>query len=377
MVREWETSMKRWEADSAVPGLGVMVLPSGVRTWYLRFREPGGKQQTHKIGRDGIVNKTIARQEAHKLLGEVAKGNAPATARKQRLLAPTVAQLQARMEKEHYATLRPKTVSNYEQIWRLHITPQIGARRVPEVTRAQVVDLLSKVAPIQRNRVLQCLKAAFTMAEVWDIRPEGTNPCRKIEKTAERIRERYLSDEERQRLIAALDAMATTPLRWRFTQLIKLLMLTGCRVGEICRGRWDWFDEKAGLLVIPAEGHKTGQQTGKDRVVHMPPAAILIMRELRLKSNTQWIIAGDGDGHLVGYQKLWLELMTVAKIKGMKVHDLRHNFASVAITKANLTLPQVGSLLGHASPTTTARYAHLVDEGARAMARNVADQLGL
>lgn len=369
--------MKRWEADSNVPGLGVMVLPSGVRTWYLRFREPGGKQQTHKIGRDGIVNKTIARQEAHKILAEVAKGHAPATARKQRLLAPTMVQLQARMEKEHYATLRAKTASNYEQIWRLHITPAIGSRRVPEITRAQVVELLSKVAPIQRNRVLQCLKAAFTMAEVWGIRPEGTSPCRKIEKTTERIRKRYLSDEERQRLVAALDAIATTPLRWRFAQLIKLLMLTGCRVGEICRGRWEWFDEKAGLLVIPAEGHKTGQQTGKDRVVHLPPAAILIMRELRLKSNTEWIIAGDGDGHLVGYQKLWIELVGAAKITGLKVHDLRHNFASVAITKAGLTLTQVGSLLGHASPSTTARYAHLVDEGARDMARSVADQLGL
>lgn len=191
------------------------------------------------------------------------------------------------------------------------------------------------------------------------------------------MRERYLSDEERERLVAALDAMATTPLRWRFTQLIKLLMLTGCRVGEVCRGRWEWVDEQAAVIVIPAERHKTGKQTGKKRVVHAPPAAIHILRELRLKSNSDWIIAGEGDGPLVGYPKLWNELKKKAGIQDLKVHDLRHNWASVAITKAGLTLPQVGSLLGHASPVTTARYAHLVDYGARSMAKSVADQLGL
>lgn len=211
---------------------------------------------------------------------------------------------------------------------------------------------------------------------VWQLRPEGTNPCKKIEKLQERSRKRYLSDEERERLIAALDAMATTPLRWRFAQLIRLLMLTGCRVGEICRGRWEWVNEKAAVIVVPAQRHKTGEKTGKDRVVHVPPAAIRILRELRLKSNSDWIIAGDGDGHLVGYQKLWNELMTLAKIKNLKVHDLRHDYASVALTKVGLTLPQVGKLLGHASPVTTDRYAHLIDQGAKEMAKSVAAKLG-
>lgn len=367
--------MKRWEADSSVPGLGVMVLPSGVRTWYLRYREPSGKQQTQKLGRDGVINKTIARREAMKILAEVAKGNAPATERRKARNAPTIADLKARMERDHYAKLRPGTAANYEQIWRLHIIPTIGDKKIEEVQRRDVIELLAKLSPIRRNRTLQCLRAAFNMAEIWQLRSEGTNPCRKIEKAPERIRNRYLSDVERDRMIAALNEMATTPLRWRFTQLIRLLMLTGCRVGEICRGKWEWFDENTGLLVVPAANHKTGDQTGEDRIVHVPPAAVRILRELRLKSNTQWIIAGDGDGHLIGYQKLWSELVKRAEIKNLKVHDLRHNFASVAITKAKLTLPQVGHLLGHACPSTTARYAHLIDDGARRMAAEVANQV--
>jgi integrase len=354
-----------------------MVLPSGVRTWYLRYREPDGKQQTQKIGRDGIINKTIARKQAVQILAEVAKGNAPATARKQRLNAPKMIELQARMEKEHYATLRQKTASNYEQIWRLHVAPTLGSSRVRDVTREQVIQMLSKLAPVQRNRVLQCLKAAFTMAEVWGLRPEGTNPCRKISKTPERIRTRYLADPERARLLASLDAMGTTPLRWRFAQLVRLLMLTGCRVGEICRGRWEWLDDDFRLMVIPAERHKTGERTGEQRVVHVPPAAARILKELRQQSHSPWIIAGDGEKHLVGYQKLWLELLRTAKIDNLKVHDLRHNFASVALTKAGLTLPQVGSLLGHASPSTTKRYAHLIDEGAQRMVADVAGKIGL
>ena len=369
--------MSQWEADSSVPGLGVMVLPSGTRTWYVRYREQSGKQRTKKLGRADVLNRAAARREALKLLAEVAQGRAPVSAREAARRSPVVADLLELMEKRHYGDLRHSTRRGYRVIWRLHILPAIGQKAVAEVQRKDVLALLDPLRPLLRNRVLQCLKAAFTMAEIWQLRPEGSNPCRKVSKAQEVIRERYLSDEERERLVAALDAMATTPLRWRFTQMIKLLMLTGCRVGEICRGRWEWVDEDAAVMAIPAERHKTGRQTGKKRVVHVPPAAVRILRELRLKSNAEWIIAGDGDGPLVGYPKLWYELLRRAGIENLKVHDLRHNFASVAITKAGLTLPQVGSLLGHASPVTTARYAHLIDAGAKDMAASVADQLGL
>lgn len=365
--------MKQWEADNSVPGLGVLILESGVRTWYLRYRELGGRQRTQKIGRADVINRAAARREAIKLLSEVAQGRAP----QKPVQSPTVADLAALMEQRHYVKLRGTTAKAYKRMWKLHILPDIGRRPVTEVERREVLELLDGLPPIMHNRVLQCVRAAFNKAELWQLRQEGSNPCSKIEKLPERIRKRYLSDEERKRLIAALDAMATTPLRWRFAQLVRLLMLTGCRVGEICRGRWEWIDEKAAVMVIPVERHKTGQQTGEERVVHVPPAAVRILKELRLKSNSPWIIAGEADSHLVGYQKLWNELMTLAKIKNLRVHDLRHNFASVAITKSGLTLPQVGRLLGHASPVTTSRYAHLVDEGAQDMAKSVADQLGL
>jgi len=371
-----EARMKReWKPDTKVTGLGLLVLPSGVETWYLRYREPSGKQQHHKIGRADVLNRTLAREEAHKILAAVARGHAPTSARQELRRGPDMADLYQRLLAEHYPKLRLRTVQGYQSIWAVHIIPTLGRHKVQTVTSADVMRLLSRIRPIQANRTLAVLRKAFNLAILWGMRAD--NPCAKVPSNTERKRRRYLSNEERQRLVAALDAIATTPLRWRFAQLVRLLMLTGCRVGEICRGRWEWVNEQAGLMVIPPDSHKTGEKVGHERVVHIPPAGILILRELRLKSNTQWIIAGDGDGHLVGYQKLWEELMRIAEIKNLRPHDLRHNWASVAITKAGLTLPQVGSLLGHASPLTTSRYAHLLEDGAHAMAGAVADQLGL
>jgi integrase len=367
--------VREWIADSKVTGLGILRLPSGVETWYLRYREPTGKQQHHRIGRVGVIGRTLAREEAYKLLAAVARGQAPTSARQELRRGPSMADLCQRLQAEHYPKLRASTRAGYRSIWDVHIIPAWGAAKVRSITTAQVMQLLRNISHTQANRTLAVLRKAFNLAMLWGLC--DANPCAKIPSNGERKRQRYLSNEERDRLVAALDAIATTPLRWRFAQLVRLLMLTGCRVGEICRGRWEWVDEQAAVMVIPAEGHKTGGQTGKKRVVHLPPAAVRILRELRLRSNTEWIIAGDRSSHLVGYQKLWEELMRMAQIDGLLVHDLRHHFASVALTRAGLTLPQVGGLLGHASPLTTSRYAHLIEDGAKDMARSVADQLGL
>jgi hypothetical protein len=134
---------KQWIPDRKVPGLGLMVLPSGVRTYYLRYREPSGKQQTHKIGRAEVVNITAAREEAHKILAAVARGDAPTSARQQLRRAPTVAQLLDRIKVEHWRKLRPGSVVNNELIWRRHLLPVFGAMRVHEVQQRHVAGLVS------------------------------------------------------------------------------------------------------------------------------------------------------------------------------------------------------------------------------------------
>lgn len=368
--------VREWIADSKVPGLGILQLPSGVRTWYLRYREPGGKQQHHRIGRADVVSRTLAREEAHKLLAAVATGQAPTSARQERRRAPTIAQLLERIKREHWPRLRPGTVANNELIWRLHLLPVFGSTKVVELQRRQVIawfNVHSADRPTRANRSLEVLSKAMSLAELWELRPQGTNPCSGVIANIERKRRRYLSRDELQRLLTALDQLPAAGIRWRFGQMVRLLLFTGCRVREIMCARWCWLDEGAARLTLPPEAHKTGGD-GSERVVHLPPAAMAILRRLRCETNSEWIIAGDGNGPLVSYWRMWSQLIAAAGIQNLRIHDLRHNYASLAIS-AGLTLPQIGGLLGHASPQTTQRYAHLIDESAAAAAALVAGQI--
>lgn len=361
--------VREWMADTKIPGLGILRLPSGVETWYLRFREPSGKQQHHRIGRTTVVSRTLAREEAHKLLAAVAKGQAPTSQRQELRRGPSVADLHKRLEAEHYGKLRAKTRAGYKSIWDCHIIPKLGTTKVQMVTSAQVMELVSAVGGTQANRTLAVLRKAMNLAILWGMRSD--NPCAKVPGNGERKRRRYLTREELQRLLKALDGFGEAGVRWRFAQLIRLLLLTGCRVSEIKDARWEWL--QGSVLRVPPEAHKTGED-GHPRLVHLTPAAMAILQQLRSASNSEWVIQGDGDHPLVGYHKLWEELCVTAKLTDLVVHDLRHSYASVAVS-AGLTLKQIGGLLGHASPLTTDRYAHLVEEAAAAAAAKVIAQM--
>ena len=364
--------MKReWQADRKISGLGLMLLPTGVRTYYVRYREPSGKQQTHKIGRAEVVSLTMAREEAIKILAAVAKGEAPGTDKQLLRQGKTLTELSDMVTTKHYATrVRASSAKGYEILWRRHILPRIGSEKVATLQAIQVIDMLEELPRGQQNRALAVLRKAMNLAELWGIRPKGTNPCKGIQANSERKRRRYLTREELKRLLAALDTFAEAGVRWRFAQLVRLLLVTGCRVREVMCARWEWVDLEAAVLVVPADAHKTGQD-GSERKIHLPPAACLILRELRRRSNTEWLIGGDDDGHLIGYWRMWDALLEQAGITNLRIHDLRHNFASLGVS-AGLSLPQIGGLLGHASPQTTQRYAHLIDEAAAAAAAKVA-----
>lgn len=364
---------KQWLADKQIAGLGILALPSGVKTWYLRYREPSGKQQTQKLGSAGIITVRVAREEAHKILAAVARGEAPGTTRKLLGKGPTVADLYQRVAETHYPKLRPASVIGYNVLWRKHMLPAIGSEKVATLGSAQVMRMIEKLPRIQANRSLAVLRKALNLAELWEMRPRGSNPCRGVPSNAERKRERYLTEDELARLLDACEEFAVTPLRWRFTQLIKLLLFTGARRDEIRAARWDWVDERTGQLVIPADHHKTGSD-GHRRTIYLSPPAMRVLRDLRKQARNGWIIAGQDDGPLVGVGKMWAQLLEIAGIKNLRVHDLRHSYASFA-NDAGLSLPQIGGLLGHKSPITTARYLHLRNKTAAQIAAKVSAQI--
>ena len=318
--------MRQWEADGRVPGLGQLVLPSGVRTWYLRFRDGTGKQRFQKLARADRMNRTVAREQALQILGDLARGTHQPPA-----ASTTMAELLVLLETRHYSKLRPGTSKNYRGFWKLYVIPYVGNRKVASIQRQDILQLLALIAPVQANRTLQMLKAAFNHAELWGIRAENSNPCRRVPRHAEHSRRRYLTQQEVGQLLAACNQLQGSPVQWRFTQLVRLLLFTGARLNEIKAARWEWFDSAAAVLVIPPESHKTGGN-GHSRMIHLSAAAMQVLLELQAHARSQWIIQGESDAPLVGYHKLWQRLLRMAGISNLRIHDLRHSYASMAVS---------------------------------------------
>jgi integrase len=229
--------------------------------------------------------------------------------------------------------------------------------KVAEVTFSDVDDLHRKItkrgATYHANRVLALLSKMFNLSIRWGWRTD--NPAKGIERNQEQKRNRYLSADELVRLTVALaehhDQQAAN--------IIRLLLLTGARRGEVQAARWEQFDLKAGIRVKP--GSTTKQKT-EHRVPLSAPARQLL-RELweNASLDAEYVFPGRSDGHRIEIKADWAALCKAAGITGARIHDLRHTYASL-LASAGLSLPIIGALLGHTQPATTARYAHLLDD---------------
>ena len=193
----------------------------------------------------------------------------------------------------------------------------------------------------------------MNLAEAWGLRAEGNNPCRHVKKYPENRRERYLSREELQKLGAALDDAKRRETESPYvTAAIALLAFTGARLSEILTLRWEDVDLKGGALRLPDS--KTGAKP-----IYLNDAAVRVLRSVPVMAGNPFVIAGKKRGaRLVNLQKPWRRIRAAAGLHDVRIHDLRHSFASVGAA-AGMSLPVIGKLLGHTQPATTARYAHL------------------
>lgn len=365
-------------SDSLVPGLTLLVLPSGVRTYYLRHRVDG-RQRELKLGSPAELSPDQARALARDALARVREGGDPVEERRQRREAPTIEELAARHLQAHAS--RKRSGRNDEILWRRHLLPAFGRLKVTALTRERVREWHAahpKMATA--NRALEVLGVAMGLAEEWGWRPASTNPVRGVKAHPERARRRYLTADELGRLRNTLDQWEEAgplAIRWRFAQLVRLLLLTGARLREVMCAEWSWIDWQRSVLLVPAERGKTGAAE-----VQLSQRAVAILRELQqadaaMGGECRAVIAGaDRTGPLVGYRRMWQALCGEAEIEGLRIHDLRHSFASYALS-AGHTLGVVGQLLGHRSTQTTSRYAHLITETAQAAVARVSDDLGV
>ena len=353
--------------DAEVNGFGVRVLPSGRRSYLVQYRA-GGRTRRIAIGQHGAVTVEQARKRAKELLGSVAAGQNPAEVIAQHRGAPTVASVGARFLREHVALrLKETSAREYERALRLFINPAMGNHKIVDVTRADISKLHHGLRgkPYQANRVLQVLSKLFNLCEVWGLRPDGSNPCRHVPKYREEKRERFLSGPELRRLGQTLAELEASGLETvHVVGAFRLLILTGCRLSEIQTLRWSYVSARH--LELPDS--KTGR-----RRIPLPPAAQEVLAALPRDAGNPFVICGAVEGqHVTDLQKPWRRIRAAAGLGDVRIHDLRHTYASNAVANG-MPIQMVGKLLGHTQIQTTMRYAHLADDPVlRAAERNSA-----
>jgi integrase len=213
--------------------------------------------------------------------------------------------------------------------------------------------------PRAANYALAILSKIMSWAERHEFRPRNTNPCRGVQRYSESKRERFLQPDELARLGAALDHAATNNLAGPFAlAALRLLILTGARLSEILTLEWSFIDLGRKMIFLPDS--KTGQKP-----VSLNDDAAAVLASLPRLANNPYVIVGNRTGaHLVNLQKPWQTVRKLAGLEGVRIHDLRHTFASVAVASGG-SLPEIGRQLGHSQPQTTQRYAHLADDPVR------------
>ena len=239
--------------DSDLKGFGLKVTPAGNKVYILQYRKGGRGTPTKRvtIGRHGALTPEQARKEAARLSGAVAGGADPAAVRAAEKTAPTVAAFAERFLSEHVATkTKSSTAIEYRRLIEIYVLPAIGRKPMRDVSRADISRLHhdQRTKPYAANRALAVLSKMFTLAEKWGDREDGSNPCRHVERYAERKRERMLSADEFGRLADALKAPGRSPY---VVAAIKLLVFTGARLSEILTLQWAWIDFERGEARLP------------------------------------------------------------------------------------------------------------------------------
>lgn len=400
--------------DSELMGFGVRVAASGRRTYFIYGRTTGGRQVKLKVGVHGAVTADKARENASIELGKLAAGLDPAQERREakqaeraQLAAPTVTALAGEYLAAH-AEVHKRTAADDRATIDKIILPRLGTRKVAEVTHTDLEALHRdmRATPYRANRVLALLSKMFNLAVRWGMRAD--NPVKGVERYQEHRRERYLRPDEIARLAAVLAGHSNRSS----ADAVRMLLLTGARRGAVLGATWDQIDFDAGVWT--KLGARTKQKTAHR--IPLSPAALQLLVEIRnaaeekakearkramIAKPSPFIFPGkERDRPLTDIKHFWASVCEDAEIgerivkrtrdgkvvknrKGepvtvwrttVRLHDLRHTYASL-LASAGLSLPIIGQLLGHTQPSTTARYAHLMDNPLRQATTAVAAKL--
>lgn len=349
--------------DTDITGFAVRVMApskdesSGTRAFLMNYRVKGtGRERRMTIGKYGDWSVAAAREEAKDLRQRIDRGEDPMGDRHTARKAPTVADLCDRYLEEHLPRKRPSSQAEDRAMIGKIIVPKLGKLKVADVRHADIDALHRKLkaTPYRANRVAALLSKIFNLAIKWEYRPD--NPVKGLERYQEQRRKRYLSPAELQRLTAALAKHSNQAS----ANVVRLLLLTGARRGEVLGATWDQFDLEAGTWIKPSS-------MTKQKMTHEVPLsapALQLLAEMQDKADGPHLFPGKPGEPQAGLKKFWTAICKRAEIKNCRIHDLRHSYASL-LASAGVGLLTIGRLLGHTQASTTDRYAHLSDDPLR------------
>lgn len=384
--------------DTEAKGFGLRVKPSGARSFVLSYYAPGLHQTRRRltIGAFGPMTVEEARKQALELLARVGSGEDPAmeAAEERRTIRDeTIRALFPAYLYEGIDLRRASTLGYYESLGRLYILPALGDLPVARVTMKDVTTLHRSLRDkkVTANRVVQLLRGFFYWLQRSGLQ-SGANPAKEIERYAEKSRERFLTVEEMGRLgealrIAESVGLAPAPQYVRAPSTrrsrnngmfaagpqpanpvsvaaLRLLMLTGWREKEALTLRWDAVDFTRAMATL--EDTKAGRSFRA-----LPAPALALIAEQPRKEGSPYVFPGRIEGKPIQeIQRLWYAVRAAAELNDVRLHDLRHSVASIAVAQGH-SLFLTGKLLGHKDQRSTARYAHLADDARRSMTESV------
>jgi integrase len=350
--------------DERMPGLLLKVLPSGRKTYYIRYKNPKKVNCQRKIGNAEILSLSQARALARRKLAEVAMGEDPFKDAPLNL-SPT---LEAFAENDYIPY-----VKTYKKSWEMdisrirnHLLPYFGTMRMKDIEKRDVVQLINDQLPDYKpgsiNRVIILLRYMFNLAIKWEIEGVFRNPTAGIPLLKENNQvERFLSAEDAKALLIAIKASKNPMLQ----HIVSMLILTGARKREVLDAKWEDFDMERTSWRIP------NTKAGKARIVPLSDTATALLTKLRKKKRSPYAFANPIT--LKPYKSIYYSWHTARKEAGLddvRIHDLRHSFASFLVN-AGRSLYEVQTLLGHTQIKTTQRYAHLSTTSLRAASNEV------
>jgi len=355
--------------DTELAGFGLRVRPSGNRYWFIRLRRRGRHCRV-SLGKVDEVDALTARGEARKRLAEVALDGLPR--RVSVKIAPLFSDYSDEFWTDYARHWKSSTQKRNLDAIRRDLLPRFGTMRLDLIGKSDVVrwrDDSATVRESQFNRAVPVLAAMFKYAAQLGYIRKGSNPCRGMPRFKTKLKERFLSPQEFRRLARELDADEEDyPAQVAAT---RLLIFTGARVGEIRDLEWDWV--QLPRLLLPDS--KTGPKT-----IWLNSQAVKILEGIKKRKDSKYVFANQSGARPIHIDNWWYPFRKRCALPDVRIHDLRHSFASVAV-REKVPLATIGGLLGHVLPETTARYAHLADEtiadAASRVSSGIAGSLGL